>query len=586
MLARVTKPIGSGLALLVIATLLLSGSALATSAPAPRQAPAAAPLTSHTPVTWEYHLCATEGSVTMPDSEVITIWGFSVDSDTGPGASCGPAQVPGPELDDATAGDTIVINLYNGLDEPVAINFPGQTDPALLPPDATGAPPGGTTSYTFEVPNPGTYLYQSGTNAGIQTAMGLYGALIVRPDGFPDQAYDDASTAFDVERVLVLSEFDDELNNLSDPNDFDWAEYHPVYWLINGEAYPDTDPISAGEGEKVLLRYLNAGLTHQTMELLGAHQRVIARDAHPLPAPFDAVSEIIPAGQTTDAIATMPPGSEGSEFPLFSRTLYLTNGNFPDFPGGMLTFVNVGAPPPPPEDTPTPTAMPTDTPGATATDTATATPTDTPGATATATPTDTPGATATDTATATPTATPGPTTLTLQVGASSDDVNQDGNTLELAFFDVWLGNGSSTTASYTGLRFTNVTIPPGATITAAHVEVYANSTQWISVNMALAAEAVGNSPTFSTNNRPSQRTLTSAQVNHSSNVQWLAGTWYSLDDITLVIQEVVNLGDWANGNSLSVILKGTNGQWGRKYVESYDGTPANAPKLVITYTTP
>jgi FtsP/CotA-like multicopper oxidase with cupredoxin domain len=621
MLARVTKPIGSGLALLVIATLLLSGSALATSAPAPRQAPAAAPLTSHTPVTWEYHLCATEGSVTMPDSEVITIWGFSVDSDTGPGASCGPAQVPGPELDDATAGDTIVINLYNDLDEPVAINFPGQTDPALLPPDATGAPPGGTTSYTFEVPNPGTYLYQSGTNAGIQTAMGLYGALIVRPDGFPDQAYDDASTAFDVEKVLVLSEFDDELNNLSDPNDFDWAEYHPVYWLINGEAYPDTDPISAGEGEKVLLRYLNAGLTHQTMELLGAHQRVIARDAHPLPAPFDAVSEIIPAGQTTDAIATMPPGSEGSEFPLFSRTLYLTNGNFPDFPGGMLTFIEVGMPPPPPVDTPpTVDAGVDDTITLPATASLNGTVTDD-GVSALSTlwtQTSGPGTvtfgddTAVDTTasfsidgvyvlrltatdgtgpvfdevTITVNPAPGPTTLTLQVGASSDDVNQDANTLELAFFTVWLGNGSSTTASYTGLRFTNVTIPPGATITAAHVEVYANTMQWISMNMALAAEAVGNSPTFSTNNQPSQRTLTSAQVNHSSNVQWLAGTWYSLDDLTPVIQEVVNRGDWANGNSLSVILKGTNGQWGRKYVESYDGTPANAPKLVITYTTP
>jgi hypothetical protein len=189
----------------------------------------------------------------------------------------------------------------------------------------------------------------------------------------------------------------------------------------------------------------------------------------------------------------------------------------------------------------------------------------------------------------TPTATAvsgGLTTLTLQIGASSDDVNQDGNTLSLTSPTIWLGNGSSTTASYTGLRFTNVTIPPGATITAAHVEVYANSTQWISMNMALAAEAVGNSPTFSTNNQPSQRTLTSAQVNHSSNVQWLAGTWYSLDDLTPVIQEVVNRGDWANGNSLSVILKGTNGQWGRKYVESYDGTTTNAPKLIITYTTP
>lgn len=103
--------------------------------------------------------------------------------------------------------------------------------------------------------------------------------------------------------------------------------------------------------------------------------------------------------------------------------------------------------------------------------------------------------------------------------------------------------------------------------------------------MSIAAEAIGNSPTFSTSNLPSQRTLTTQQVNHSSNTQWQANTWYALDEIAPVIQEVVNRADWQSSNSLSLILKGTGGAWGRKFVRSFDGSATNAPKLVVTYTT-
>ncbi len=147
------------------------------------------------------------------------------------------------------------------------------------------------------------------------------------------------------------------------------------------------------------------------------------------------------------------------------------------------------------------------------------------------------------------------------------------------------GNGASTTSSYTGLRFANLNLPQGATITSAHLEVYSTQSQGISVDMSIAAEAVGNSPTFSTSNLPSQRTLTTQQVSHSSNTQRQANTWYSLDEIAPVIQEVVNRADWQSGNSLSLILKGTGGAWGRKFVRSFDGSSTTAPKLVITYTT-
>ena len=99
----------------------------------------------------------------------------------------------------------------------------------------------------------------------------------------------------------------------------------------------------------------------------------------------------------------------------------------------------------------------------------------------------------------------------------------------------------------------------------------------------MAAEASGNSPAFSSGNLLSSRPLTSAQVNHSDDAQWNANTWYTLDDITSVIQEVVNRSDWQSGNALSIIMKGTGSAWGRKFIQSYDGNTSFAPTLTISY---
>ena len=47
----------------------------------------------------------------------------------------------------------------------------------------TAAADGGTVTYSFVATNPGTFLYESGTNPEKQVRMGLFGALIVRPAG-------------------------------------------------------------------------------------------------------------------------------------------------------------------------------------------------------------------------------------------------------------------------------------------------------------------------------------------------------------------------------------------------------------------
>jgi len=306
MQTTITRKLVTGFISVLIVTLLSNIPAAAM----PQPAPAFAPVT--------FNLCASTGSVTMPDSTVVPIWGFSVDT----GSGCPPAQLPGPVLD-VNIGDEVTINLTD-VDVPgsVALEFPGQI--------VTG-------SYTFTASNPGTYLYGSADGRGV--LMGLYGALIVRP-ATAGQAYNTAASAYDTEATLVLSEVDPAFN--ANPTTFNTVNYAPKYWLINGKAFPQTSNISADAGDRVLLRYVNGGSLHHTMTMLGMHQRVIGRDAYPVTFPYDVVGETIPAGSTLDTIVTIPPGAAaGAKFPLYNRQLHLTNAGA--FPGGMLTFIEVGA---------------------------------------------------------------------------------------------------------------------------------------------------------------------------------------------------------------------------------------------------
>ena len=136
------------------------------------------------------------------------------------------------------------------------------------------------------------------------------------------------------------------------------------------------------------------------------------------------------------------------------------------------------------------------------------------------------------------------------------------------------------------LRFAGVTIPAGATITSARLEVTASSTQWQRIAFDFGMEAAASSAAFSASSLPSQRTLLVPRVSHSSDAQWLAGTAYQLDQIATILQAVVNQPAWTSGNAVGLVLRGTGQAWGRKFTRFFDGDPAAAPRLVVTYTVP
>jgi len=302
-----------------------------------------------------FNLWAKAGSATLYGSTSVTIWGYT----EGATGATDAATLPNPVLT-IDVGNDVTVNLTNNLSEDSALLFQGQD----MIPDTTGAPAnGGTKSYTFRACNPGTFLYEAGlgaqnlmSNTQHQVAMGMYGALIVRP-ATTGQAYDDASTAFNEENVLVLSELDPALNNSGTPATFDIRDYSPQYFLINGKAYPNTDPLTGNPGEKVLMRYINAGLQAHAMSTLGLSQTIIAQDGNPYTYSHNVVAETIATGQTLDTIVTVPASAlAGNKFAVYDANLLLHNTNTIGLSfGGMLTFLTVGtgAPPPPLDPGPT-----------------------------------------------------------------------------------------------------------------------------------------------------------------------------------------------------------------------------------------
>ena len=243
---------------------------------------------------------ANTGYIQTPDGNSIFMWSYA----NADAPDNGAFQSPGPVLC-VTQGEVVVVNLHNTLPEKASIAFPGQVgvvgsvgSPGLITTEAAAA--GGDVTYTFTASQPGTYLYQSGSDVSKQVEMGLYGALIVRPSANPDRAYGDASTAFNPNRefMLLLAEIDPDLHRAVETGGtYDFTKLHSRYYTINGRSFPDTiqdndsvllptQPYGAlvriqptdGGLAPALVRMLNAGALNHPFHPHGNHTREIAQD--------------------------------------------------------------------------------------------------------------------------------------------------------------------------------------------------------------------------------------------------------------------------------------------------------------------
>jgi hypothetical protein len=161
----------------------------------------------------------------------------------------------------------------------------------------------------------------------------------------------------------------------------------------------------------------------------------------------------------------------------------------------------------------------------------------------------------------------GSTIFEKRVEASSDDAEEnEAGAVSIRNADLELVvDGTPQTV---GIRFTGVSVPPGATILDAYIQFQADETHSSTASLTLEAEAA--------------EPRTTAFVPWSP-VPWLtvgeAGPDQQTSDLSPVIQEIVDRPGWSSGNALAILITGTE----KRVAEAFDGDVNGAPLLHVRY---
>ncbi|XOV86957.1 MAG: hypothetical protein ACFHX7_18580 [Pseudomonadota bacterium] len=179
-----------------------------------------------------------------------------------------------------------------------------------------------------------------------------------------------------------------------------------------------------------------------------------------------------------------------------------------------------------------------------------------------------------------------PAIESVQVRRDDEDAEENATTTVVTdnsnFLDLVHKGG---TAQLVGMRFNNISIPPGATINSATIRFTVDETDQDATSTTIYGQANTAPATFtSANSNLSSRPRTTSSVLWSDIPAWTtigaSGASQTTPDLKAIVQEIIDLGGWTSGNSMVFILEG----WGERTAESFDGAPAGAPILEIDYT--
>jgi YVTN family beta-propeller protein len=254
------------------------------------------------------------------DDVTVTAWTYN-------------GTVPGPLLR-VTEGDRVRVVFTNELPEATTVHFHGNTLTNAMDgvPNVTQNPvePGETFVYEFTAGPSGTFWYHSHLNTDTQIGLGLYAPLIIDP-------VQPETTLPDVDVTLMLSEWR-VVDGLTYPS-MPMAGAEPNYFTINGRAFPATETINVQVGQRVRIRFINAGQFVHPMHTHGTSFQIVATDGHPVPD----MAQI-----TKDTVAVAPGERYDIEFVATEPGMWAVHchvlhhvTNNGEEPGGLTIVVNI-----------------------------------------------------------------------------------------------------------------------------------------------------------------------------------------------------------------------------------------------------
>lgn len=167
-----------------------------------------------------------------------------------------------------------------------------------------------------------------------------------------------------------------------------------------------------------------------------------------------------------------------------------------------------------------------------------------------------------------------------QVSAREDDAEEylgDGS-VRLNSTDLELAVEKQ--AQAIGIRFRDVSVPPGAVITQAYLTFGVDEATSGSSNLTVRGEASDSAAAYTgAVNAVTRRPLTAASRSWTNLPPWSLGQFHDSPDLAPLVQEIVNRPGWQAGNALAFVVTGS----GRRTAESFDGSRSRAPRLTVKY---
>ncbi|RYL93441.1 multicopper oxidase family protein [Sporolactobacillus sp. THM7-4] len=281
-------------------------------------------------------LVAEKGTQKLSNGITVPVWTFN-------------GSAPGPVIR-VEKGQRVRVTLKNELPAPVSIHWHGYPVPNKMDgvPGVTqnAVAPGKSFTYAFVADKAGTYWYHSHQNSVNQVDRGLYGAFIVED---PEEKYDKDYTLMLDEWVTDQNQINSQIkamtgaqnknsgdsgmgsmsgmdmggsdqgssssgssngmnmgnmgNSSSDGgnnNDMDMpgnmmADNMSMYdlYTINGKSASLVKPLTVRKGDKVRLRFINAGYLPHKIHIHGHNIKVIATDGQPINNPRAVKNQVI-----------------------------------------------------------------------------------------------------------------------------------------------------------------------------------------------------------------------------------------------------------------------------------------------------
>lgn len=170
--------------------------------------------------------------------------------------------------------------------------------------------------------------------------------------------------------------------------------------------------------------------------------------------------------------------------------------------------------------------------------------------------------------------------FTSSIVAPEDDAEEylDSGAMRLSSTDLELGVEKSPQA--VGIRYRNVTIPQGATITSARLTFAVDEDSPGAAALSIRGEASDTAAVYeSTTGNIASRPLTGSSVSWTNLSDWRVDETHTSPDLSDLVQEIVNRPGWQSGSALAFVITGS----GTKTAESYNGERGSAPQLAIEY---